>query len=180
MLSLFLQVLEDKSDEEVFTKLYYEYEKFVLKVTYGILKDQYYAEDAAQEAWFGIARNFNSLEIENKQMIKGYILTAAKNSAFNVMSKNEKHDNLELKDYFEVEETAEDVLTSREEYLVLKEAIMKLSFVYKDVLVLSLLYGLRAKEIAITMKRSPSTIRSIIRRGKRILAKSLGQVKNYG
>lgn len=173
MLNVFIQELNSVNDEEDFIKVYYEHEKLILKVTYGILKEQYYAEDAAQDAWFGIARSFHKLDLSNKQMLKGYIITAAKNSAFNILKKNDKHASLELSDYFETEYSVDEEIVSNEAYHTIRSTIMQLSEVYRDVLTLYILNGLSAADIARHFNCSSSTIRSIIRRGKKTIAKKL-------
>lgn len=180
MLNLFISVLENPDDEKDFTRIYYEYEQLVLKVTFKILGDQYYAEDAAQEAWFGIAKNYRNIDCKNQHMLKGYIIKAAKNSAYNVLKKKEKHDTLELKNYFDVEYSLDEKIASNEQYARIKEAILNLPEVYRDVLTLHFLFEMRATKIAKILNCSESTIRSNIRRGKKIIARLFEGVESNG
>ena len=58
MLSLYLAVLDDQSNEEQFIDVYNTYKRLVYHTAYKIMGDSYLAEDVLQEVFLYVAKNF--------------------------------------------------------------------------------------------------------------------------
>ena len=58
LLSLYLAVLDDQSNEEQFIDVYNTYKRLVYHTAYKIMGDSYLAEDVLQEVFLYIAKNF--------------------------------------------------------------------------------------------------------------------------
>lgn len=165
LLEFYLSIIETPEEQLKFSDLYYGYKDLVIKVTYNILKDVYYAEDASQVAWMNIARNINKIKTDNLKMVKSFVICVAKNAAYNELKKNKKHAVLELKEYFQIE-YEEDYIAKREEYILVRKAILEFPEIVRDVFCLHYINGLKVREIAEVLNRTQSSIKSILRRGR--------------
>ena len=58
LLSLYLAVLDDQSNEEQFIAVYNTYKRLVYHTAYKIMGDSYLAEDVLQEVFLYVAKNF--------------------------------------------------------------------------------------------------------------------------
>ena len=65
MLSLYLAVLDDQSNEEQFIDVYNTYKRLVYHTAYKIMGDSYLAEDVLQEVFLYVAKNFSKIHREN-------------------------------------------------------------------------------------------------------------------
>ena len=61
MLQLFLTLIEETTEKEKFEVLYYRYRDLMHYIAMAILHDEHLAEDAVQEAFFRVARNFHKV-----------------------------------------------------------------------------------------------------------------------
>ena len=64
MLSLYLAVLDDQSNEEQFIDVYNTYKRLVYHTAYKIMGDSYLAEDVLQEVFLYVAKNFSKIHRE--------------------------------------------------------------------------------------------------------------------
>ena len=67
LLSLYLAVLDDQSNEEQFIDVYNTYKRLVYHTAYKIMGDSYLAEDVLQEVFLYVAKNFSKIHRENCQ-----------------------------------------------------------------------------------------------------------------
>ena len=65
LLSLYLAVLDDQSNEEQFIDVYNTYKRLVYHTAYKIMGDSYLAEDVLQEVFLYVAKNFSKIHREN-------------------------------------------------------------------------------------------------------------------
>ena len=61
LLSLYLAVLDDQSNEEQFIDVYNTYKRLVYHTAYKIMGDSYLAEDVLQEVFLYVAKNFSKM-----------------------------------------------------------------------------------------------------------------------
>ena len=85
MLAVYLAMLETEEDQRRFTRLYEAYEKKVYAVSLRILGDPTRAEDAAQQTWFQLLRNWERVSALPWEETEGYAVTAAKNCALDIL-----------------------------------------------------------------------------------------------
>ena len=91
MLELYLSLIFDPNDTELFEEIYYEYEKYVFKVAKYYVKDHHYAEDASQIAFKNIAIYIDKLKPLSKDLLKVYIYRLTKHASILVINKNFKN-----------------------------------------------------------------------------------------
>ena len=75
LLSLYLAVLDDQSNEEQFIDVYNTYKRLVYHTAYKIMGDSYLAEDVLQEVFLYVAKNFSKIHRENCHELAAYLVT---------------------------------------------------------------------------------------------------------
>ena len=173
---IFLSMLDDPQDARRFTKLYYHYEGLAFYVAKQILKDDSLAEDAVQEAFTRIAKNFSKISKKDPiecNKTKSFIVIIVERVTIDIYRKQKKIWQNELPSD-ELEKTtfvAEDLKLEEENRVY--EAIRSLPKKYGEVLMLRYVNGLNTKEIAGYLGMNESTVRTNLARGKRQLEQLL-------
>lgn len=171
MLLLYTAMIDDTQDQLRFEDIYYSYRKQMLLVAQRILHDPMEAEDAVQTAFLGIARQIKRIPAGNPQVIRAYVLTAAKNAALNMLPKRQQQNELLSISELDVADDHNlfDQITASQDYELLFKAIRKLPAIYREVLMLKYVQELTMKEIAALLGRKVTTIHQQITRGKKLL-----------
>ena len=174
---LFL-ILPSENDEQDFAYIFEKYKFRVYAAAYGILQDRQYAEDAASETFYKIAKYFDRIKKIPSDELAYYITAIAKNTASDMYTKIHRRADVltDKTDDFEDENAVRAVerFESRELY----ECIDKLPEKQKAMLLYKYGYGFSVKEIAGMLDEKENTVKVYIRRAKNKLAKLLGGDKN--
>lgn len=88
MLSGLLAIIDDNEDKQRFEELYYKYRQLMYSVAMNILHNEQSAEEAVQEAFINIAKNFSKVKEINCNQTKGYVVIIVRNVCFNILRKN--------------------------------------------------------------------------------------------
>ncbi len=169
MLSIFWTLIDDISDRELFEKLYFSYEKQMFYVSQKILKDEYLAEDATQNAFTGVAANIGKVRTLSETETRSYLLTSAKNAAFDILRKLNKSEIVNIDDFYNLSDpSAENNLEQVESTSFVVSILKKLPQHYTDILYLHYVIGLTPSEISKQLNRSLNTVKKQISRGKKI------------
>lgn len=80
-------LLKTEQAQEAFTQLYSQYNKLVYFISMEQLKSRELAEDCTQEVFMYIAKNFDTIQNQSEEALKGYIATVAKSIAINMYRK---------------------------------------------------------------------------------------------
>lgn len=171
MLLLYTAMIDDTQDQLRFEDIYYSYRKQMLLVAQRILHDPMEAEDAVQTAFLGIARQIKRIPAGNPQIVRAYVLTAAKNAALNMLPKRQQQNELLSISELDIADDHNlfDQIASSQDYELLFKAIRKLPAIYREVLMLKYVQGLTMKEIAALLDRKAATVHQQITRGKKLL-----------
>ena len=171
MLLLYTAMIDDTQDQLRFEDIYYSYRKQMLLVAQRILHDPMEAEDAVQTAFLGIARQIKRIPAGNPQVLRAYVLTAAKNAALNMLPKRQQQNELLSISELDIADDHNlfDQIASSQDYELLFKAIRKLPAIYREVLMLKYVQGLTMKEIAALLGRKVTTVHQQITRGKKLL-----------
>lgn len=171
MLLLYTALIDDECDRLRFEDIYNDYHKQMLYVAQRILRDPGDAEDAVQVALLGIARQIRSVPRDNPQVVRAYVLTAAKNAALSMLPKKQQRE--ELLDISELnladDHSLFEQVAASEDYECLLRAMRGIPAIYRDVLMLKYVQELTMKEIAALLGRKTSTVHQQITRGKKLL-----------
>lgn len=173
MLMMYLSLVETAEDKNLFQQIYYTYRKQMYFVAISILENENLAEDAVQDAFFGVARQIALLREMPEQKKRAYVLTAAKNAAINIYNDEKKHrphplDFDEVKEDYWMDETMNTQI-SKETCQTVLAVIAELSPLQRDILTLRCSYGLNCQQIAVALGRKPSTVRKELSRARRTL-----------
>ena len=90
MLTICLAMLETEADRQKFTRLYEAYEKTVYAVALRALGDPTRAEDAAQQTWLQLIKNWDRVSALPWRETEGYVVTVAKNCALDILRAERK------------------------------------------------------------------------------------------
>ena len=82
MLTVYLAMLSSEEDRERFTLLYEAHEKRLYAVALKILENPTRAEDAAQQAWLQVLRNWERVNALDWDAAARYLAVAAKNLGY--------------------------------------------------------------------------------------------------
>ena len=169
---LFFSILEEPDEKSQFTRLYNYYHKLAFWAANRILKDNYLAEDALQEAFIRIAKNFSKISVKNSlecSKTKNFIVIIVERAAIDIYRKRKKYMANEISAE-ELEKTAyimED-LEDEEENRIFR-AIRSLPKKYSEVLLLRYVNGFTNSEIAGLLNMKESTVRTNLMRGRKRL-----------
>jgi len=81
MLLFYLNLIDNEEDQSKFQMIYETYNKSMLFKATEILKDEYLAEDAVQEAFLQISRNIKTIRTDYPGETKNYVITIVQNCA---------------------------------------------------------------------------------------------------
>ena len=176
MLMFYAAVIDDAEDMKRFEKIYYTYRKQMLFAANRILHDSHEAEDAVQNALLGIARNIHSLPNDDARVVRAYTLTAAKNAALNMLPEKQRRDEMldindtEISDMIGCESAFAYIEQSEDRELI-AHAIDRLPDIYKDVLLLHCVCGLKIGQTADVLGRKKTTVDKQISRARKLLVR---------
>lgn len=168
MLLFYLSVLEDAQQDQ-FLRLYFQYRLRVYQVALSILKSPSLAQDAAQETWLHVIKNFSDLDHIPCDKTGGWIVTIVKNIAINLVKKESR--SVSLTEDWEpptpqgTEETAE--------YRRLVELIRSMPETYRGPLELRLICEWSYKEIGAFLGITETAATTRVSRGRAMLLDAL-------
>lgn len=166
-------LIDDRADLLKFTELTEAYQEDMYRIARSVLFDHQLAEDAVQNALYGIAVSFKCVPSNDAKAARTYMLSCAKYAALHIKKTRQQLDTVELTEIIDISPgdnpTFEAILQS-DDYEQLLSAIEQLDEIYQDVLLHFYVYEQSIKEIAKLFDRKPSTIRQQLTRGRRLLA----------
>ena len=175
-ISIFLAAIEDDGNDEKFTILYEAYEKDVMKIAFSYLKDFHYAEEAAQSAFFALAKNIEKIDLDEREKTKIYVFKCAKSAAFDILRKlNKAPETVNLDAFYDLAETenAESILEENEALRATINTIKSMPERYRDVLSYKYLGDFRVSEIADMLHISVKEVRNLLYRGNKLLKRTM-------
>lgn len=167
-------------EKEKLRAIYESYRNRMYIAACRVLDDPYKAEDAVHEAFIAISKNIGKLEEVNSVSTASYVIKAAKNTALNMIKKQNREAAIPLDDAkADADDSLLDEICTRENYRAVVNAILSLDEKYRDVLSLYYLNELTVTEIAQTLSRKESTVKQQLARGRRKLISNIKKEVNY-
>lgn len=167
MLAMYLAMLETGEDQQRFTRLYEAYERKVYAVALRILGDPDRAEDAAQQTWFQLLKNWERVSALAWPETEGYTVTAAKNAALDMLRAERR--TTAFPENWDPPAREE----RQEEYDYLVSLIRALPEGYRRILELKCVEEQSNREIARRLGINESTVASRVMRGRAMLQEQL-------
>ena len=170
MLAICFAALVEESSCNKFTKMVEKYERLMFCVARDILNDDYLAEDAVQEAFLKVAKNFSKVGEIDSGKTKYFLVVITKNTALDMLRKEKRRldcNDVNLKGITDnsVPLGAFDDIDAFE----LGELIKELPESLKTVLYLYGIYGYTFSEISNLMGLSVSAIKGRYYRARKLL-----------
>lgn len=172
LITLYLSVLETENEKLVFHNMYDKYNAVVYNTALKILRSQHDAEDAAHGMWLKVIRNFKKVSALPENRLLPYLIVAAKNCSLDIIAKQKKLSPISdeiLQFYAEKQAPPPDV----HDVLHVGSYISSLPPIYRRVLDLKYITGMKNREIAEYLNISQSAVESRIKRGKQMLKKQI-------
>lgn len=163
MFTVYLAMLSSEEDRERFTLLYEAHEKRLYAVALRILGNPTRAEDAAQQAWLQVLRNWERVNALDWDAAARYLAVAAKNAALDLLKK-EKWTASMPEDW---DPPAPE--SGAGEYERLVALILSLPEDYRRVLELKFVEEETNQEIARRLGLKESTVSTKVQRGRKLL-----------
>lgn len=172
MLSFYLTLIDTEQDKSKFEIIYNLYSKRMWYAANKILNDSFEAEDAVHNALIGIAKNITHIDEPDSNATLAYVITAAKNAALNIATRNKNAKVLQLEDYKDVpDEKTFNSFFSLENKEIVSSTLKKMPDLYRDLLYFHYFEELSEKEISEFTGIKYVTVRKQISRAKAIFAK---------
>lgn len=149
-------------DKNSYGKLYEEYALDMYRFALGMCKNTYDAEDAVQETAISVFKSMHSLK--NPEKFKSYLFISLSNTCKRFLSRNNY--------IMEFEDTG--YTDSEIEFSIpVREALGKLDDISKEIVLLSVVGGLKSHEISKILKLPSGTVRTKLKRALEKLRKEL-------
>ena len=172
MLAMYLAILEDPKDKDLFEEIYLKYKGAMGQMAFSILHNKFDTEDAVNNAFLCIANNFAKIKTLSCQDLKSYLIIIIRNASFKIYNSNKKRS--EYNESIEDKDIPIDVdFFSNMEYKSLIGIMNELPVIYRDILFLYYRDELSTKEIAKLLGISENAVYKRIERSKKILADTL-------
>lgn len=170
---VFLALIDNASDREKFATIYEKYKRKMFSVAYGILKDEYAAEDAVHEAFIAVARNIGKIKDADSTETAAYLCRAAKSRALNIYESKKRESErvgiLGEDTDIPFEEDGFNRIIAEAEISDIAECINRLPEKYRIVIVLRYLDEMKPSGIAVTLGLNAETVKKRLLRGKAML-----------
>ncbi len=164
----------DKRVRDFILKLYDKYREGMLRLAFSKLNDWHEAEDAVEEAFINVAKNYETIIDSEEYKIKKYLVNTVINTSYKILDKNKRNDygNMNaIEEYSQYADSAEEIALSEISYDELKSTVDELNPRYKLILNMKSM-GYSNKEIAEELNVKSGTVRVMLLRIRSSLKRS--------
>ena len=169
MLTIYLLLLEDERDQQIFTNIYdCYYDKMVSVATRYFPKNPQLVEDAVHNAFLKVIRYFKTAKAVPGHEREPWLVTITKNECVSLIRKNSRYIQLENWDVFE--HSVSDFDNSYQDII---NIICSMPETYRATLELRFIEELEYKEIAKMLHISEAAVTGRINRGRALLINKL-------
>lgn len=152
MLAAALGYVDTNEDKKHFEELYYTYRELMYNVAFNILQSPQDTEDALQDAFISIAKNFSKISEIKCPRTKGFVVIVIRNISYNMLKKRTRRREMDIDiDKFEIpDEKSLPEETALDKYGVeaLEAALQQLPSKYYDIIYLISYMDCSIKEVA--------------------------------
>lgn len=171
---IYLQMLDTPEERAKFETLYYAYRRTMLHIAMQILKDHQLAEDAVQEAFLRLVKNFSKIGQVNCPRTRMFTVIIVRNIALTMLAKREEENILESPEaMIPIEYNLEEDVLDRIAYQEVLSAIQKLPVIYRDILYLQYVEEYKLTEISKLLGIEAETVKKRAQRGRKKLLDQL-------
>lgn len=177
---IFLMMLDDKKYCQRFQDIYDNYKNQMWYTANSLLHDEFFAEDAVHDAFFGIAKNFSKIKSFDEKAIRSYVLTAAYRAALAYIRKEKRAGEIiNLENAWSLKDRKSDYEFDKIEMSDLAYSIIKnMPDTYRDVMYFHFVLGLNEREISDQLGKNINTVRQQISRGRKMFIDKFQKEEN--
>jgi RNA polymerase sigma-70 factor (ECF subfamily) len=151
-----------------------EYRKRVFNLLLGMLQSEDTAEELTQEVLFRAEQSLPKLR--EKKALSSWIYRIAVNSAIDYLRRKKRIISLDDMPESGFSPDLDDAISEKEISWCVKNRIEELPAIYKTVLIMAEIEGLKQKEIANILSISLSTVKMRLHRARRMLKSKVEEV----
>ncbi len=182
MLAMLLLLIDSEEDQRKFEELYHQYKQLMFHVSRDYFHTESAVEDAVQEAFIRIIKNFSKIGEINCPQTKHFIVIVVRSTCIDLL-RTGKGEGVAIpwEDVPEVE-APENLrpgakLEEKEAYGQLVDVLRSLPQTYRDVMTLRHLQKLPLNQISSITGFSVDYVKKILQRGKKKLEKALEEME---
>ena len=162
-----------EGDHEAFTQLMRDHENRVFSVCLRITGDRELALDATQETFLSAFRK--SHQFEGKSTFGTWVYRIAVNTCYDLLRKRKRRPSEPIPDHIDpADHQAHEEIEAAGMRPEIRRALETLSPEFRSAVVLSDIEGMPLPEVAKALGLPVGTVKSRVFRGRRLLAKELG------
>lgn len=169
----FAALIDNQDDLCAFNDLVERYQTEMLRIARSVTHDYQLAEDAVQDAWYGIAVSYKKIPADVPESLHAYCLSCAKHAALRIWRREQKLEITELTDISDAkygDDATFAAVVQSSDYERLLAAIRQLAEPYQDVLLHFYVFDQSIRDISKLFGRSPSTVKTQLFRARKLLA----------
>ncbi|GHU47210.1 hypothetical protein FACS1894120_5020 [Clostridia bacterium] len=179
MLAFYISIIDNPNDKEKFTSLYEKYKDHMYKVAFSILRNNENAEDAVQNSFLRIIKNFSLFDNVFCEKTRRLIVIISKQCAIEIYRKvktaSEFSENIEPDFDIASEYNLENDVLSNANRERIYNFIKNLPATYKDVIRLRFVEDYSNDEIAKILGITKTNVETRVTRGKAMLASAISR-----
>ena len=180
--TMFFIILNTEEDVIFVEKLYNKYSKFMYKVAFGILKNQYDAEDSVQQTFLKLIDKYDKLDFSDERRTRNLIGIICRNVSFNIYNKDKKvvltDDDTGMEPYSPNFDLSV-IIISKDNVNKVMEFIYGMDDIYREVVLLKS-QDLSIAEISDILNIKPNTVQKRLERARIKIIEFLDKEKNNG
>ena len=180
--TMFFIILNTEEDVIFVEKLYNKYSKFMYKVAFGILKNQYDAEDSVQQTFLKLIDKYDKLDFSDERRTRNLIGIICRNVSFNIYNKDKKavltDDDTGINTYSPNFDLSV-IIISKDNVNKVMEFIYGMDDIYREVVLLKS-QDLGVAEISDILNIKPKTVQKRLERARIKIIEFLDKEKNNG
>ena len=174
MLGVYMALLETEEDRERFDKLYRQHREQLFRIALSVMKDICSAEDVVSEVFMIIAKNFSALRKKTDRELFGYIAIITRNRAIDIYRRQKSEaETVTFDEAYSQTELMQNAPTGETDEAL--KLILRLSEEHRDILILKYYYGFSMHEVADMLKLPYDTVKSRMKRAKKLLKDELNK-----
>ena len=171
---IYLQMLNTPEEKSKFEALYYTHRRTMLHIAMQILKDHQLAEDAVQEAFIRLVKNFSKIGQVDCPRTRLFVVIIVRNISLTMRTEQQKQIVVEVPDATtQAEYDLEEDVLGRIAYEEVLTAIQELPLIYRDILYLQCVEEYKLTEISNLIGIGIETVKKRAQRGRKILLEQL-------
>ena len=171
---MYLQMLDTPEEKSKFETLYYTHRRTMLHIAMQILKDHQLAEDAVQEAFIRLVKNFSKIGQVDCPQTRLFTVIIVRNISLTMRTEQQRQSVVEIPDTtIPTEYDLEEDVFVRIAYEEVLTAIRGLPLIYRDILYLQCVEGYKLTEISKLIGIETETVKKRAQRGRKMLLDQL-------